>query len=124
MRLVVVGVMTTTALYLIARTALPWFARTRVRLSRRWKRRHPGRRRLVARARSSPPLIGSGSARNADNPQIHVALYTGVPRSFSADRWVISLRDSEVTILRISRGIYTRPSKQQMEISPAVASSA
>jgi hypothetical protein len=49
-RLVVVGVMTMIALYLIARKARSWFARTRVRLSRRWKRLHPGRRRLVARA--------------------------------------------------------------------------
>ena len=49
-RVGVVGLMMTIALYVIARKALPWFAWMRVRLSRRWKRVHPGRRRLVARS--------------------------------------------------------------------------
>jgi hypothetical protein len=49
-RVGVVGLMMTIALYVIAKKALPWLAWMRVRLSRRWKRLHPGRRRLVARS--------------------------------------------------------------------------
>lgn len=49
-RAVVVGGLTTTALLVIARKALPWFTRMRVGLARRWKRLHRGRRRLVPRA--------------------------------------------------------------------------
>ena len=49
-RVGVVGLMTTIAVYVIAKKALPWLAWMRVRLSRRWMRLHPGRRRLVARS--------------------------------------------------------------------------
>lgn len=49
-RLAVVSALMTIALFVVARKGLPWFTRVRVRLSRRWQRLHPGRRRLVARA--------------------------------------------------------------------------
>ena len=50
LRLAVVSLLMTIAVFVIAKAGLPWVRGLRVRLSRRWKRLHPKRRRLVARA--------------------------------------------------------------------------